>query len=217
MTNQAMTCTVPAQTYPEHTPLRLPERHPDYPRYQSLLRLERRLFGDWLQWLTNSWCATSTVRQHVLRCLCASAILQIHSYRARLIFDVSFRFCTPVSAAAHSNEKDALGMIKNVTSAGVTTATGSSSWQRWTRWRRRWATTRVPGSCRTTALSTSPSCRSWSASSPASPTTRCPRAARAYARDTLDRHSFGWHTGQLNGAAGIRQHASKLLTVDEMQ
>ena len=47
------------QAYPEHTPLSLPERHPDYPRYQSLLRLERRLFGDWLQWLTNSWCAAA--------------------------------------------------------------------------------------------------------------------------------------------------------------
>ena len=22
-----------------------------------LMRLERRLFGDWLQWLTNGWCA----------------------------------------------------------------------------------------------------------------------------------------------------------------
>ncbi len=56
-----MTLTVPAQAYPEHTPLRLPEKHPDYPRYQSLLRLERRLFGDWLGWLTTSWCAACTV------------------------------------------------------------------------------------------------------------------------------------------------------------
>ena len=112
MTNQAMTCTVPAQTYPEHTPLRLPEKHPDYPRYQSLLRLERRLFGDWLGWLTNSWCAASTVRQHALQYRKSqyAQIAEIAEFVclscARLICDVCFRFCTPVSAKmSHLSEQ----------------------------------------------------------------------------------------------------------------
>lgn len=45
--------------FPEQLPLARPPGHPELPRYQALMRLERRLFGDWLQWLTNGWCALS--------------------------------------------------------------------------------------------------------------------------------------------------------------
>ena len=88
------TLTVPASAprRTQSTPhLSLPERHPDYPRYQSLLRLERRLFGDWLQWLTTSWY----IYQHPcllhtpLRKLCRSSCKPV---RNRLRFDCTANF-----------------------------------------------------------------------------------------------------------------------------
>jgi hypothetical protein len=42
--------------YPE--PALLPPAGTDAAkRAEQLMRLERRLFGDWMQWLTSSWCA----------------------------------------------------------------------------------------------------------------------------------------------------------------
>ena len=46
--------------FPDHSPLAVAENDIEFPRYQMLMRLERRLFGDWLQWLTNNWCALTT-------------------------------------------------------------------------------------------------------------------------------------------------------------
>jgi hypothetical protein len=38
-------------------PLLPPEGSPERQRAAQLMRLERRLFSDWLQWLCNGWCA----------------------------------------------------------------------------------------------------------------------------------------------------------------
>lgn len=43
------------QLYPDRLPLVPAEGSPERPRYESLMRLERRLFSDWLSWLCNSW------------------------------------------------------------------------------------------------------------------------------------------------------------------
>ena len=43
--------------FPQHLPLLPQEGTPQRQRAEQLLRLERRLFSDWLRWLTSSWCA----------------------------------------------------------------------------------------------------------------------------------------------------------------
>lgn len=43
------------QAFPENLPLMPPQGSPQRDRAQQLLRLERRLFSDWLRWLTSSW------------------------------------------------------------------------------------------------------------------------------------------------------------------
>ena len=43
------------QLYPDNSPLLPPEDAPERARASSLMRLERRLFSDWLQWLCNGW------------------------------------------------------------------------------------------------------------------------------------------------------------------
>lgn len=49
--------------FPDNRPLMPPPTSPDQrKRAELLLRLERRLFGDWLRWLTNGWCACSFLR-----------------------------------------------------------------------------------------------------------------------------------------------------------
>ncbi|KAJ9533876.1 hypothetical protein QJQ45_026966 [Haematococcus lacustris] len=42
------------QAFPDHTPLMPPRGTPSRMRAEQLMRLERRLFGDWLGWLTRS-------------------------------------------------------------------------------------------------------------------------------------------------------------------
>lgn len=44
------------EEFPEYTPLLPPEGSPERERAEDLMVLERRLFGDWLRWLTSSWC-----------------------------------------------------------------------------------------------------------------------------------------------------------------
>lgn len=52
--------------FPDHRPLMPPPTSPDdRKRAELLLRLERRLFGDWLRWLTNGWCACPFSPLHV--------------------------------------------------------------------------------------------------------------------------------------------------------
>ncbi len=45
--------------FPDHNPLLPPADSDAARRVDSLRRLERRLFGDWLRWLTSSWCAAA--------------------------------------------------------------------------------------------------------------------------------------------------------------
>lgn len=51
----ALLSQVLEQLYPDRLPLVPAEGSPERPRYESLMRLERRLFSDWLSWLCNSW------------------------------------------------------------------------------------------------------------------------------------------------------------------
>ena len=41
--------------FPKHQPLLPPPGSPERQRAEGLLRLERRLFSDWLRWLTSAW------------------------------------------------------------------------------------------------------------------------------------------------------------------
>lgn len=62
--------------FPDHMPLAVAANDPEFPRYQMLMRLERRLFGDWLQWLTNGWCAEFvSIPNRNQRVLTASLVL----------------------------------------------------------------------------------------------------------------------------------------------
>ena len=47
------------QEFPEHNPLLPRAGSEGGRRVHGLLRLERRLFGDWLRWLTSARCAAS--------------------------------------------------------------------------------------------------------------------------------------------------------------
>ena len=47
------------QAFPEYTPLLPGAGSEGGRRARDLLRLERRLFGNWLRWLTSAWCAAS--------------------------------------------------------------------------------------------------------------------------------------------------------------
>jgi hypothetical protein len=33
---------------------------------RPLLRLERKLFGDWLRWLTSGWCASAFMAVYIM-------------------------------------------------------------------------------------------------------------------------------------------------------
>ena len=44
------------ERFPEHKPLLPPAGSRDAARADALLRLERRLFSDWLGWLCQGWC-----------------------------------------------------------------------------------------------------------------------------------------------------------------
>lgn len=48
------------EAFPDNTPLLPPNGSKDRQRADSLMRLERRLFSDWLSWLTTSWQAPDT-------------------------------------------------------------------------------------------------------------------------------------------------------------
>jgi glutathione S-transferase len=48
------------EAFPDHNPLLPPKGSKDRQRADSLMRLERRLFSDWLSWLTTSWQAPHT-------------------------------------------------------------------------------------------------------------------------------------------------------------
>lgn len=45
------------EAFPDNSPLLPPKGSPDRRRADGLMRLERRLFSDWLSWLTSPWCA----------------------------------------------------------------------------------------------------------------------------------------------------------------
>ena len=45
--------------FPDKRPLMPPRGTPQRQRAEGLLRLERRLFSDWLRWLTSSWCVAA--------------------------------------------------------------------------------------------------------------------------------------------------------------
>ena len=45
------------EAFTEHSPLLPPAGSKERSRADSLMRLERRLFSDWLSWLCQSWCA----------------------------------------------------------------------------------------------------------------------------------------------------------------
>lgn len=45
------------ETFPDYKPLLPPKGTKERQRADSLMRLERRLFSDWLSWLTTSWYA----------------------------------------------------------------------------------------------------------------------------------------------------------------
>lgn len=43
------------EAFPENKPLLPPKGSQERQRADNLMRLERRLFSDWLSWLTTSW------------------------------------------------------------------------------------------------------------------------------------------------------------------
>jgi glutathione S-transferase len=45
------------EAFPDATPLLPPAGSRERSRADALLRLERRLFSDWLSWLCSAWCA----------------------------------------------------------------------------------------------------------------------------------------------------------------
>ena len=53
------------EAFPDATPLLPPVGSKERPRADALLRLERRLFSDWLSWLCSAWCAAlTTLHEH---------------------------------------------------------------------------------------------------------------------------------------------------------
>ncbi|KAL6754402.1 glutathione S-transferase [Haematococcus lacustris] len=53
------------EAFPDHTPLMPPRGTPSRMRAEQLMRLERRLFGDWLGWLTSDWSHDSNKARFV--------------------------------------------------------------------------------------------------------------------------------------------------------
>jgi hypothetical protein len=54
------------ERFPDHKPLLPPAGSAAAARADALLRLERRLFGDWLGWLCQGWCAAAPRERQAL-------------------------------------------------------------------------------------------------------------------------------------------------------
>lgn len=52
--------------FPDFRPLLPPQGSPSAARVRPLLRLERKLFGDWLRWLTSGWCASAFMFMYIM-------------------------------------------------------------------------------------------------------------------------------------------------------
>ncbi len=57
MLGRALTLTLGQERFPEHKALLPVAGSREAARADELLRLERRLFSDWLGWLCQAWCA----------------------------------------------------------------------------------------------------------------------------------------------------------------
>ncbi len=59
------------EAFPDNKPLLPPKGSKERQRADSLMRLERRLFSDWLSWLTTSWQAPSSHTIPLPHCMLA--------------------------------------------------------------------------------------------------------------------------------------------------
>lgn len=57
VTESATIMALLEEAFPDHTPLLPPPGSAGRARADALLRLERRMYSDWLSWLCSAWCA----------------------------------------------------------------------------------------------------------------------------------------------------------------